>query len=43
MAKVKVFSESRKITFGKKKGKKARNMNTPKGKSVSKYRGQGRR
>jgi hypothetical protein len=35
-------NESKKITFGKKKGRKARNLNTPKGKNVSKYRGQGR-
>jgi len=42
MAKAKVAAESRKISFGKKKVGKARNMNTPKGKKVSKYRGQGR-
>jgi hypothetical protein len=42
MTKVKVSSESKKISFGKKKGRKARNLNTPKGKNVSKYRGQGR-
>jgi hypothetical protein len=42
MAKTKSITESRKITFGKKRVGKARNMNTPKGKKVSKYRGQGR-
>jgi hypothetical protein len=42
MAKAKVAGESRKISFGKKRVGKARNMNTPKGKKVSKYRGQGR-
>jgi hypothetical protein len=42
MAKAKATTESRKITFGKKRVGKARNMNTPKGKKVSKYRGQGR-
>jgi hypothetical protein len=41
MAKAKVAGESRKISFGKKRVGKARNMNTPKGKKVSKYRGQG--
>lgn len=40
--KTKTTGESRKITFGKKKGGVARKMNTPKGKKVSKYRGQGR-
>jgi hypothetical protein len=42
MAKAKVAAESRKISFGKKRVGKARNTNTPKGKKVSKYRGQGR-
>ena len=42
MAKPKTAAESRKISFGKKRVGKARNMNTPKGKKVSKYRGQGR-
>jgi len=42
MAKAKAAAESRKISFGKKRVGKARNMNTPKGKKVSKYRGQGR-
>jgi hypothetical protein len=42
MAKSKVTAESKKISFGKKKGKKSKNMNTPKGKKVSKYRGQGK-
>lgn len=38
----KSVNESKKITFGKKKGGKAKNLNTPKGKNVSKYKGQGR-
>lgn len=38
----KSVSEVRKITFGKKKVGKAKNLNTPKGKRVKKYRGQGR-
>jgi hypothetical protein len=42
MAKAKATADSRKITFGKKRIGKAKNMNTPKGKNVSKYRGQGR-
>jgi hypothetical protein len=42
MAKAKGTNDSRKITFGKKRRGKSRNMNTPKGKNVSKYRGQGR-
>jgi hypothetical protein len=42
MAKAKVTAESRKISFGKKRTGKAANLNTPKGKKVSKYRGQGR-
>lgn len=42
MAKAKVAAESRKISFGKKRVGKARNMNTPKGKKVKKYKGQGR-
>jgi hypothetical protein len=42
MAKAKVTAESRKISFGKKRVGKARNMNTPKGKNVKKYKGQGR-
>jgi len=42
MAKGKVADESRKISFGKKRIGKAANLNTPKGKKVSKYRGQGR-
>jgi hypothetical protein len=37
----KSIAESRKVSFGKKRRGKARNMNTPKGKKVSKYRGQG--
>ena len=42
MAKAKVAAESRKISFGKRRIGKAKNLNTPKGKKVSKYRGQGR-
>ena len=42
MAKAKVAAESRKISFGKKRTGKAANLNTPKGKKVSKYRGQGK-
>lgn len=41
MAKTKVTDDSRKISFGKRRNGKARNMNTPKGKKISKYRGQG--
>jgi hypothetical protein len=40
MAKVK--SDSRKISFGKRKGGKASKTSGPKAKAVSKYRGQGR-
>lgn len=40
MAKVK--SDSRKISFGKRKGGKAAKTKGPKDKAVSKYRGQGR-
>lgn len=40
MAKTK--SDSRKITFGKRKGGKAKKSRGPKDKAVSKYRGQGR-
>jgi hypothetical protein len=42
MAKAKVATAEKKISFGKKRRGKSRNMNTPKGKNVSKYRGQGR-
>lgn len=35
-------NDSRKITFGKRKGGKASKTRGPKDKSVSKYRGQGR-
>jgi hypothetical protein len=42
MAKAKSTAESKKIVFGKKRIGKAKNMNTPKGKHVKKYRGQGR-
>ena len=41
MAKAKV-GESKKITFGKRKGGKARKSKGPKEKNVSKYVGQGR-
>lgn len=42
MAKTKATGESNKMKpFGKKKKGKSRNMNTPKGKKVSKYKGQG--
>lgn len=36
------ISSNNKITFGKRKGGKARKGNGPKDKAVSKYRGQGR-
>jgi len=42
MAKGKSLGESRKITFGKRKGGKARKSNGPKVRKASKYRGQGR-
>ena len=38
----KAIAESRKISFGKKRKGKAKNLNTPKGKHVKKYKGQGR-
>ena len=38
----KAVSSSRKITFGKRKGGKARKSSGPKDKAVSKYQGQGR-
>lgn len=38
----KTLSQDRKITFGKRKGGKARKSSGPKDKPVSKYRGQGR-
>jgi hypothetical protein len=41
MAKPKA-SDSRKITFGKRKGGKAKKSKGPKDKAVSKYQGQGR-
>jgi hypothetical protein len=42
MAKVKSTGETTKMkAFGKKKKGKAKNMNTPKGKHVKKYKGQG--
>lgn len=37
----KSIAESKKVSFGKKRRGKAKNLNTPKGKKVSKYRGQG--
>jgi len=42
MAKSKSAGESRKITFGKRKGGKAKKSSGPKERKVSKYRGQGR-
>lgn len=42
MSKVKVATAEKKISFGKRRMGKAKNLNTPKGKKVSKYRGQGR-
>jgi hypothetical protein len=42
MAKVKVATAEKKVSFGKRRLGKAKNLNTPKGKKVSKYRGQGR-
>ena len=41
MAKTK-SSDSKKITFGKRKGGKSQKSKGPKDKSVSKYKGQGR-
>jgi hypothetical protein len=41
MAKVK-STDSKKTTFGKRKGGKAQKSKGPKDKSVSKYRGQGK-
>lgn len=42
MAKGKSTGESRKITFGKRKGGKAAKSKGPKARKVSKYRGQGK-
>lgn len=42
MAKSKSLGDSRKITFGKRKGGKAAKSKGPKQRKVSKYRGQGR-
>jgi hypothetical protein len=42
MAKGSKGGESRKVTFGKRKGGKAAKSKGPKAKPVSKYRGQGR-
>ena len=41
MAKGKSIGESRKINFGRRKGRKAAKTRGPKDKPVSKYRGQG--
>jgi hypothetical protein len=42
MAKSKSSAESKKISFGRRKGGKAAKSRGPKDKKVSKYRGQGR-
>ena len=42
MAKSKASQESRKVTFGKRKGGKPKKHRGPKDKPKSKYRGQGR-
>lgn len=42
MAKAKVTAAAIKTSFGKKRRGKAKNTNTPKGKHVKKYKGQGR-
>lgn len=42
MANIKGVNESKKISFGKRRIGKAKNLNTPKGKKVSKYIGQGK-
>lgn len=42
MAKSKSLGDSRKITFGKRKGGKAAKSKGPKARKVSKYRGQGK-
>lgn len=42
MAKGKSLGDSRKVTFGKRKGGKAAKSRGPKDKKVSKYQGQGR-
>lgn len=42
MAKAKNIGDSRKLTFGKRKGGKPAKSKGPKCKSVSKYKGQGR-
>lgn len=42
MAKSKSSGEARKISFGKRKGGKAKKSSGPKDKKVSKYRGQGK-
>jgi len=42
MAKAKGATNQVHVSFGKKRSGKAKNLNTPKGKKVKKYRGQGR-
>jgi len=42
VAKSKSSGEARKISFGKRKGGKAKKSSGPKDKKVSKYRGQGK-
>jgi hypothetical protein len=42
MAKAKGGGTSTKVTFGKRKGGKAKKTSGPKAKAVSKYKGQGR-
>jgi hypothetical protein len=42
MAKAKVNTAQVKASFGKKRTGKAKNLNTPKGKNVKPYKGQGR-
>jgi hypothetical protein len=42
MAKAKVTQAQVKTSFGKKRTGKAKNLNTPKGKNVKQYKGQGR-
>lgn len=42
MAKAKAAGLTIKTSFGKKRNGKAKNYNTPKGKHVKKYKGQGR-
>lgn len=42
MAKAKSAGTSTKLSFGKRKGGKAKKSSSPKDKNVSKYRGQGK-